>query len=186
MPNITVHSYPKTPFSPSSGWRGCIQIRIGALIFSHRCTYSCTGAFTFANNDFSAGPARRLPAPFRPENPEIPETQDSPPKKFHAMEVEFGDFPRHGSHFLEKFHAMEPTFVPVVRPFPRRTGISGHSGIPEHPGCPPPPRATASKPCCRRPAARFSATRRCRPRPRRRRRDGSASPRRFPGSRCGG
>ncbi len=29
-------------------------------------------------------------------------------------------FPRHGSHFLKKFHAMEPTFAPIVR-VPRRT-----------------------------------------------------------------
>jgi len=39
---------------------------------------------------------------------------------FHAMEVKLCGFPRHGSHFFEKFHGMEPTFVPVVRA-PRRT-----------------------------------------------------------------
>jgi DNA polymerase-3 subunit gamma/tau len=32
---------------------------------------------------------------------------------FHAMEVKFAIFPRHGTQIFKKFHAMEPTFVPV-------------------------------------------------------------------------
>jgi hypothetical protein len=34
-------------------------------------------------------------------------------EKFHGMEVEFGDFPRHGTQIPQKFHGMEVTFVPV-------------------------------------------------------------------------